>query len=166
MKSKKSESETYLDTFDMRVNKGISPTIEIAGHTFYVDIRMNKLRPKDNFLSNGIVFSEIEDYYNEEKKLYVIPYDPQKKEHRKIDYETITEVPKELIVVKIPSLYKLYPIGWNRQHGYELKEGLKNLIFKMNFKAKTGKWDDIYIPQKIRENLESLKNSNSKGLKL
>lgn len=93
MKSKKTESERYDEAFDMRVNKGILPTIEIAGHTFYVDIRMDKLRPKDDFLSDGISFSEIEDYLNEEKEIYIIPYDPQKKELGKIDYETITEIP-------------------------------------------------------------------------
>ncbi|SFO17695.1 hypothetical protein SAMN05421741_12415 [Paenimyroides ummariense] len=46
MKSKRIEPETNDVAFDMRVNQGILPTIEIAGHTFYVDIRMDKLRPK------------------------------------------------------------------------------------------------------------------------
>ena len=59
MKSKRAEPDANNAAFDMRVNKGILPTIEIHGHTFYVDIRINKLRPKDNFLSNGIVFSEL-----------------------------------------------------------------------------------------------------------
>lgn len=154
MKSKKLESERYDEAFDMRVNKGILPTIEIHGHTFYVDIRMDKLRPKDDFQSNGIVFSEIEDYLNEEKEVYVIPYDPQKKELGKIDYETITEIPKNLIIVKIPSIDKLDPVGWNRQHGYDLKTGLTKSGLKMSFKAQSAKWEDIYIPQKIKENLE------------
>ena len=48
--------------FDLRLNKGILPTIEIAGHPFYVDLRMNKLRPKDDFISKGIDFTEIKDY--------------------------------------------------------------------------------------------------------
>lgn len=154
MKSKKLESERYDKAFDMRVNKGILPTIEIHGHTFYVDIRMNKLRPKDDFQSYGIVFSEIEDYFNYEKDLYIIPYDPRKKEPGKIDYETIIEIPKDLIVVNIPSIHKLDPVGWNRQHGYDLKTGLNKLSLQMEFRANSGKWEDIYIPQKIKENLE------------
>jgi len=111
VKSKRAEPEAKDVAFDMRVNKGILPTIEIVGHTFYVDIRMDKLRPKDDFLSNGIIFSEIEEYYNDEKDLYIIPYDPKKKELGKIDYNTITEITRDLIVVKIPSIHKLDPIG-------------------------------------------------------
>lgn len=173
MKSKKPDSKTYDEAFEMRVNKGILPTIEIHGHTFYVDIRMNKLRPKDDFQSNGIVFSDIEDYFNDEKDLYIIPYDPQKKEVVKIDYETITQIPKELIVVKIPHMQKLDPVGWNRQHDYDLTAGFKKSALQMCFKANSGKWEDIYVPQKIKENSallkrlteqtckEKLKNDNS-----
>ncbi|MEG1025009.1 MAG: hypothetical protein RSF34_11090 [Flavobacterium sp.] len=159
MKSKRVEPESNAAVFDMRVNKGILPTIEIAGHTFYVDIRMDKLRPKDDFLSNGISFSEIENYYNDEKELYIIPYDPKNKELGKIDYETITEIPKDLIVVKIPSIHKLDPVGWNRQYGYDLKNGIEKSVLQISFKAKSGKWEDIYVPQQIRENIEMLKKS-------
>ena len=53
------EREFNQEAYDMRVNKGMLPTIDIAGHTFYVDIRMDMLRPKDDFLSKGIVFSDI-----------------------------------------------------------------------------------------------------------
>lgn len=166
MKSKTSEFEINNEAFDMRVNKGILPTIEIAGHTFYIDIRMDKLRPKDEFLSNGIVFSEIEDFYNDQKEEYTIPYDPQKKEPGKIDYETITQIPKELIVVKIPHMQKLDPVGWNRENDYDLTAGFKKSALIMSFKTNSGKWEDIYVPQKIRENLESLKKFNLKGRKL
>ncbi len=93
-------------------------------------MRMDKLRPKDNFRSNGISFSEIEEYYNENKELYIIPYDSKKKEPEKIDYETITEIPEDLIVVKIPSIHKLDPVGWNIQHGYDLKNGIENQVSK------------------------------------
>lgn len=158
MKSKRAEPDANNAAFDMRVNKGILPTIEIAEHTFYVDIRMDKLRPKDDLLSNGIRFSEIEDYYNDEKELYIIPYDSKKKELGKIDYETITEIPKDLIVIKIPTLHTLDPVGWNRQHGYDLKTGIEKSGLQISFKAKGGTWDDIYLPQKIKENLELLKN--------
>ncbi|SFN88688.1 hypothetical protein SAMN05421741_1135 [Paenimyroides ummariense] len=159
MKSKKTGSEILDEAFDMRVNKGILPTIEIHGHTFYVDIRMDKLRPKDDFLSKGIVFSEIKDYLNDEKELYITPYDPKKKELGKIDYETITEIPKDLIVLKIPNVHKLDPVGWKRQHGYDLKNGIEKSGLQMGFKSKYGKWEDIYITQQITENIDKLKKS-------
>lgn len=147
------ENEINQEAYDMRVNKGMLPTIDIEGHLFFVDLRMNKLRPKDDFLSNGISFSEIEEYFNDTTGNYIFPYDPQKKETGNIDYETITKIPKDLIVVEIPSDYTLDPIGWNRQHGYDLKDGLADTGLHMTFRAKRGKWEDIYVPQKIKENL-------------
>ncbi|MGQ3088882.1 MAG: hypothetical protein ACT6RA_17190, partial [Flavobacterium sp.] len=52
----KTDFEIMVDpvAYDLRANKGVLPTIEIAGHIFYVDLQMDKLRPKDDFLSNGI----------------------------------------------------------------------------------------------------------------
>lgn len=63
--------------YDLRVKKGLLPTIDIAGHTFYVDLRMDKLRPKDDFLSQGIVFSDIENYFDDTTDSYTIPYNPK-----------------------------------------------------------------------------------------
>lgn len=147
------ESEINQEAYDKRINKGMLPTIDIEGHLFFVDLRMNKLRPKDDFLSNGICFSDIEEYFKDTTGNYIFPYDPHKKEPGNIDYETITKIPKDLIVVEIPSDYKLDPIGWNRQHGYDLKDGLEETRLQMNFKAKRAKWEDIDVPQKIKENL-------------
>lgn len=53
---------------DLRLNKGILPTLDIAGHTFYVDLQMDKLRPKDDFRSQGINFTEIKDYYDRDRR--------------------------------------------------------------------------------------------------
>ncbi|MCT4317833.1 hypothetical protein [Elizabethkingia anophelis] len=149
---------------DMRVNKGMLPTIDIEGHTFYVDIRMDKLRPKDDFLSNGIVFSEMENYFNDNTETYIIPYNPQKKELAAIDYETITEIPKNFVVVEIPSELKMDPIGWNRLHGFDFLDDIKKSGLKMNFTARPCKWEDIYVPQKIMENLGQLDKSKKGNL--
>lgn len=151
------------EAYDKRVNKGMLPTIEIEGHTFYVDLRMDKLRPKDDFLSNGIVFSQIEDYFNDTTEKYIIPYNPQKKELGEIDYETITKIPKDLVVVEIPSELAMDPIGWNRLHGFDLKDGLRETGLQMNFGAKKADWEDIYVPQKIKENLEQIEKTKKES---
>lgn len=152
-------SNKDLEAYDLRVNKGMLPTIDIEEHPFYVDIRMDKLRPKDDFLSNGIVFSDIENYFNDATDTYLIPYNPQKKEVGEIDYETITEIPKGLVVIEIPSEFKLDPIGWNRLHGYDLLDDIQKGSLEMNFTAKQCQWEDIYVPQKIKENLEQMEQS-------
>lgn len=156
----KSDFELMVDqkTFDMRVNKGILPTVDIAGHTFYVDIRMDMLRPKDDFLSKGIVLSDIENYYDEDKRTYTIPYNPNTHEFHEPDYQNIKELPKDLIAVQFPSERLLDRIGWNRQHGFELTQGLAKHGLKLKFRAKPIPWKKTFLPDLIESNLKTEKN--------
>ncbi len=90
------------EALDNRIS-GQLPSIDISGHIFYVDIKMGKLRPKDDFESKGIVFDKISEYYDQDRRVYAIPYNPIKHEFQEIDYLTITELPKNLIAVEIPT---------------------------------------------------------------
>lgn len=149
------EKEFNQELYDMRVNKGMLPTIEIAGHTFYVDIRMDMLRPKDDFLSKGIVFSNIENYYDVDKRTYTIPYNPKTHEFQAPDYKTIKEFPKDLIIIQFPSERLLDRIGWNRHHGFELTDGLAKEGLKLNFKAKQIAWEKTFVADLIKSNLRT-----------
>lgn len=140
------------DNFDLRVNKGVLPTIEIADHLFYVDMRMDKLRPKDDFLSNGISFSDIDDYFSEERNAYLIPYDPKKHEFRELDYENLLSIPKDLIAVEFPFQQTLDPIGWNRQNGWDILDDVKPKDIIPHFKAKIIPWEQTYILDIIKDN--------------
>lgn len=148
--------------FDMRVNKGMLPTVDIEGHTFYVDIRMDMLRPKDDFLSKGIVFDEIDHYFSEEANAYIIPYNPKTHEFQELVYDSILEVPKDLIAIQFPFQRDLDPIGWNRNGGWNIKEDLKRIGLKSHFEAKTIPWKETFLPQIITENLKVQKEKSSK----
>ncbi len=50
-----------------RIKQGELPTVEIGGHIFYVDARIDLLRPKDDFSTMGISFDEMEDLYVDQK---------------------------------------------------------------------------------------------------
>src|SRR3546814_3269854 len=60
---------------------GSLPTIDISGHTFYVDYNMGMLRPKDDFLSKGITFKDMDYCYDEYARRCVVTYDPRSEEH-------------------------------------------------------------------------------------
>lgn len=149
---------SFENAYDLRVNKGMLPTIAIAGHTFYVDIRMDMLRPKDDFLSKGIVFSQIENYYNEDKRHYTIPYNPKSHEFQEPDYLNIKELPKDLIAVRFPSERMLDRIGWNRHYGFELTHGLDKQGLKLQFTAKHVPWKKTFLVDLIKSNLKTEKN--------
>jgi hypothetical protein len=153
----KTDFEIMVDqkAFDLRINKGLLPTIEIAGHTFYVDLRMVKLRPKDDFLSQGIVFSDIESYYDGDKRTYTIPYNPKAHQFQEPDYRLMTEFPKDLIAVEFPSERLLDRIGWNRKYGFDIKHGLVKQGLKMQFTAKNIPWEKTFLVDLIKSNLKA-----------
>jgi len=167
-----SEISNNYKAYDLRINKGQLPTIIIAGHLFFVDIRMDMLRPKDDFLSRGIVFSEIRNYFNEEQNSYLIPYNPKTHEFQDIDLSSIKEFPKNLIAIQFPTEDELDRIGWNRQHGYELTNNLATKDFKMLFKAEQIPWDKTFLSDLIKSNVrfdnhkEKIKKNKSKGRKM
>lgn len=149
------EKAVNEEAYDLRVNKGLLPTIAIAGHIFFVDIRMDMLRPKDDFLSKGIVFSDIQNYYNEEQNFYLIPYNPRTREFQDTDWSKITEFPKDLIAIQFPGENVLDRIGWNRYHGYELGKGLSKKGFQIHFEAKQIPWEKTFLTKLIKSNLKA-----------
>ncbi|OPC66476.1 hypothetical protein BAY13_17235 [Elizabethkingia bruuniana] len=146
------EIMAYHEACDNRINKGMLPTIDIAGHTFYVDIRMDMLRPKDDFLSKGIVFSDIETYYNEDKRTYTIPYNPKTPEFQEPDYQNIKDLPKDLIAVEFPSERLLDRIGWNRKYGFEITHGLNKQGLTLQFTARKVPWKETFLVDLIASN--------------
>lgn len=132
---------------------GQLPTVDITGHTFYVDIRMDMLRPKDDFLSNGIVFNQIDHFYDDDRKVYTIPYNPKTHEFQDLDYDNITSVPKDLIVVSFPHVSVLDPVGYNRKGGWDETYGLKETNLKSHFEAKVVDWKETGIDATIQVNI-------------
>lgn len=143
------------EAYDLRINKGLLSTIEIAGHTFYVDLQMDKLRPKDDFLSNGIVFSDIGTYYDSDKREYTIPYNPETHEFQEPDYLNIKELPKDLIAVRFPAERLLDRIGWNRKFGFNIKHGLLKNGLILHFTAKHVPWKETFLVDLIKSNRQS-----------
>ncbi len=135
-------------------------TLDIAGHTFYVDIPMGRLRPKDDFLSNGIVFWEIAGYYNDQKEAYVIPYNPKTREFQEPDYRHITAIPKNLAVVSFPHERMMDPVGFNRKAGLEITSGLKEMNIRSHFEARIVDWKETGIEAIIKENLKKMPRQN------
>lgn len=135
---------------DLRLNKGILPTLDIAGHTFYVDLEMDKLRPKDDFKSKGINFTEIKDYYDRDRRAYVIPYNPTTHEFQQDDVSALTELPKDIIIVQFPGQYELDIVGWNKKYDNSLTN---QDVKQMHFEARTLPWVDTNLIEHIKRNV-------------
>lgn len=135
---------------DLRWNKGILPTLDIAGHTFYVDILMDKLRPKDDFKSKGISFTEIKDYYDRDRRAYVIPYNPTTKELQQDNVFKMTELPKDTIVIQFPHQLELDAVGWYKKHGTPF---LRQQFPQLHYQARTLPWEETNVIEHIKRNV-------------
>lgn len=161
-KYKKSVEEVYLLTdFELmvdqelltrRLKNGQLPTIELAGHTFYADARIDLLRPKDNFSTLGMRFDELENYYYVESNSYCFVYNPKTYDLGHLDYENITDIPKDLLFVEIPDVKVLDPVGWNRRNGFPETDDLKRIGLKMEFEGKIIPWNETGINELIEQN--------------
>lgn len=135
---------------DLRLNKGILPTLDIVGHTFYVDLQMDKLRPKDDFKSKGINFTEIKDYYDRDRRAYVIPYNPTIHEFQQDDVSAMTELPKDVIIVQFPNQYELDIVGWNKKYDNSF---INQDVKQMHFEARILPWVDTNLIEHIKRNV-------------
>jgi len=149
-----SDFELMVDqqALSRRINNGQLPTVEIGGHIFYAEARLDLLRPKDDFSTMGISFDDLDYYYVESKDSYAFPYDPQTHSIAERDWEKILEYPKDLIFVEIPQVRILDPVGWNRKWGWGETEGLKETGLRLEFKAETIPWNKTGIDELIAEN--------------
>lgn len=139
------------DLYNRRLN-GHLPVIDIMGHPFFVDLRMGSLRPKDDFSTTGIEFSQIEGYVNPDEQKYWVPYAPTSHSFRDIDSETILSVPKDIFVIEIPTAQKLDPVGYARLHGFDIEDIVLANPIKSNMKAKIIPWTETEIQKVIKEN--------------
>ena len=119
---------------------------------------MDKLRSKDDFLSKGIVFSEIKEYYYQDKRTYTIPYNPKTREFQESDYRNIKEFPKDLIAIQFPAERFLDKIGWNKQYGLVPTHGLAKQGLKLQSKAKQIPWEKTFVADLVKRNLKAEKN--------
>lgn len=136
--------------------RGRLTTVDIAGHTFYVDFPMQMLRPKDNFLSDGIPFAELDDYYNEDTGHCDVSYNKRLQQWEFVDCTDIVRQPKDIIIVSFPTPEKLDPVGYARYHGFHLGYALEENPQKAHFKAKILKGEDSWLDYIIDDNRKRL----------
>ncbi|KEQ30190.1 hypothetical protein N180_06580 [Pedobacter antarcticus 4BY] len=162
----KTDFEIMVDqqAFDLRVNKGVLPTIDIAGDLFYVVLDKDRLIPKDDPQSVGIPMPSFIQY-DQVLGENVFAYDPKKREIKELDYLKITEIPKNLIAVRLPYSFSLDPVGWNWQNNRDAKTALKTSNLSMHFSSPKIPWEKTDLPDIIKENLEELRQKKVEKIK-
>ena len=148
-------------------------TLDINGHTFYLDFEQKKLRPKgiDYDLSKGIPFSVFEDHFNDETNRCEIPYDKKKHEFARIDYASFSEIPENVILVGFPHLDAMNPVeysvmgGWAREDFQDEEPGQRH--FTATILKGNSDWLKFLLKvndeEKLLPPMKSLKKSRKIG---
>lgn len=131
-------------------------TVDIAGHIFYVDFPMGMLRPKDDFLSNGIRFDDIDEHFNELSGKYEVPYNKRTHAFVELDYDNIIEVPRDVILIAFPGPEAMDPVGYARKHGWDKEFILEEHPQQAHFTADVLTGKDFWLDERIRENRQRL----------
>jgi hypothetical protein len=153
------------DLLNLRLS-GALPIIEIMEHPFYVDLRMAVLRPKDDFSTKGIEFSNLGEHTEGDQLKYYLIYDPNSHTTKEIDYTSITAIPSDLFLIEIPNEKKLDPVGYSRISGWEMRSCLRENPIQANMKAKIIPWKETELPQIIKENLKKKLQNKEHQLKV
>lgn len=103
------------EALEARLN-GTLPIIDIIGHPFFADTRLEVIRPKDNFSTLGIDVNKM-DYDPDTKRLSFYYHKPSMTQYQFPD--DLKEMPKDVVMVNIPNIYLLDPIGAARGEGLD-----------------------------------------------
>lgn len=139
-------------SLDRRWNKGVLPTLDIAGHIFYIDLEKDRLRPKGDFKSRGIHLEEIRDYFDRDRRGYIIPYNPATHEFQQDNISTMTALPEDTITVQFPDMNFMDPIG-RCKIGMVGIPKIENQNFDMHFEARTVPWEETNVIEHIKRNV-------------
>lgn len=148
---------------------GKLPHIDIAGTDFTVDWRLRELRETKNPL-NSIRFNDMD--LAEDGNAYVCFYDTKK---HTIEYPpaNITELPKNLKVLEIPSGLKLDPVAIAREVGKNINDFIADNPIEKNLSARLHPLSYSNLPELVKENraeIDKAQNLNTgrdgKGLSI
>ncbi|WEK36110.1 MAG: hypothetical protein P0Y53_01230 [Candidatus Pseudobacter hemicellulosilyticus] len=162
--------------FDIIVNKrllnrmlrGERPWVKILGETFEIAERLFSsipyLRPRGSFDSTGIRLNDVDRWTTG----YRLPYDPVLKQVQRLDMNSVTEIPENLVLIEIPGIDVLIPMGYRRELDDEVKMAAMRHPPKLIHEAKVIPWAESGILQRIEENRKRMeqKPAKKKGRKL
>jgi hypothetical protein len=133
--------------------KGRLPIILIAGHPFFVDVHMGLLRPKDNFSTPGLDLND-GGIWNERTKMRDLYYHVPSMTEVKVQ-SSITELPKDVVLLSIPPPRALDPVGCARMEGVAPTTYTEWYPFRLYTEAKVIPLSETKLAKTVKKNLEN-----------
>lgn len=147
-----------MDLLEER-KKGVLPQIEIAGHYYTVDIRLNELREAEvPYRKLGLD----EMVTAQDGRHYLFFYHP---ENRAILHATpdMVKIPENVVLVQIPDELGLDPVGMARKYGLGDEYFLKMHPYEHDVKAKVIPLEKSGLPEFVASNRKQVKQHQLKS---
>lgn len=130
---------------------GRLPMTEIMGQPFFIDVRLNQLRPKDHFHTMGIELTE--NKFDENTKVYYVYYHHPSMTEVEV-HRNIVQLPEDVVLIKIPEKRKLDSVAMARIEGKELDERyLKKYPVNMYIALKAVPIEKTFVKKVVSSNL-------------
>lgn len=133
--------------------QGMLPIMDIAGHPFYVEVRLMHLRPKDNFLSKGLDLN-YGGSFDEDAKQYSFYYNKRTMEEAAIP-EDIKVLPKNVVLIKFPNPYALDPVMMAKLNDKDPRSYLKEFPLLMYREAEVVPLEKTELAQLVEKNKQN-----------
>ncbi|MEB2782183.1 hypothetical protein U3A58_17455 [Algoriphagus sp. C2-6-M1] len=129
---------------------GILPEIDIAGHSYTVDLRLNELRNVE-FPTKKLSLDEMVTATDGQHYLFF--YDRESRSILHASSEMVN-LPKNAVLVEIPDEMGLDPVGMARKYGLGDEYFLKMHPYGKGLKSKVTPMDKSGLPEFVVNNLK------------
>ncbi|UCS94342.1 hypothetical protein KZP23_04750 [Echinicola marina] len=141
---------------------GILPEIDIAGHTYTIDIKLQELRNKKEPWKN-LKFDQM--VMSENGENYLFFFRSRRQELFYASQEMI-HVPKDVVMVEIPHELHLDPVGMARKYGMADDYFQKGYPMQEKRIANITPLEKTGLLEHVAQNRRQQKTQNAKGQKL
>lgn len=138
---------------DVRIQQrlmGVLPKIDIAGHNYIIDGRLQELRLQGD--QSSIINLKRLPVSGDGKKYLAFFHLPSRQVVNVNN--TITELPREVVMLEIPNAIYLDPVGVARHYGLEDTALLRNHPIRDNLKATVKPLNETELPELVQKNLQ------------
>lgn len=152
------------EAFQARTRRGMQPVIDIAGWPYYINVRWNLLEPRmliDERKVRPTINLETECYHDFKTGNFSLYYDTKKQEPFEV-FDEMTRLPKNVVFVKIPNLFKLDPVGMARENEeQDPRAYLNKYPLKLYHTAKVVELEHSPLAHLVNKNKQALQKQRS-----
>jgi hypothetical protein len=141
--------------------EGLLPIVDILDHPFIVDVKGGELLPKGNYSAEGLDLIN-GGWHDPHTNQHCFYYDTKHMKEARISPD-ITTLPKDVVLIKIPEMEALDPIGMAKKNKVDTSIYLKKYPQQMYHKAQVSALEQTVLLDVAKANKLAVKSPPKMG---